>query len=223
MITFARQVLVLFSKDLLVEARTKDALMAMVVFALLVLVTFNFALDLRGELVSIVGPGVLWVTVIFASVLGLGRTFASEREQGTLDGLLAAPLAPGALFCAKLLTNVVFVGAVQLVTVPVFAVLFGVSISPLPVLLILFLGTLGLAAVGTLFAAVSSQTRAREVMLPVLMLPVAVPVVIGVVQALGRTMGNEAARDMPWLNLLIAFDAIYVAVGAAVFDYALEE
>ena len=223
MITFARQVLVLFSKDLLVEARTKDALMAMVVFALLVLVTFNFALDLRGELVSIVGPGVLWVTMIFASVLGLGRTFASEREQGTLDGLLAAPLAPGALFCAKLLTNVVFVGAVQLVTVPVFAVLFGVSISPLPVLLILFLGTLGLAAVGTLFAAVSSQTRAREVMLPVLMLPVAVPVVIGVVQALGRTMGNEAARDMPWLNLLIAFDAIYVAVGAAVFDYALEE
>lgn len=220
---FSRQVLALFAKDLLIELRTRESVGAMVVFALLVLVTFNFALDLRRELTALVGAGVLWIGVVFAATLGFGRTFAVERDQGTLDGLLLAPLDRSALFLAKLLGNLALMGVVELVTVPAFAALFDVSLD-LPVVLgTLFVGTVGLAAVGTLFSAIAAHTRAREVMLPLLLFPVAAPVLIGVVQATGVALGSPTARDMPWLSLLVAFDAIYLAVGAVVFEYVMEE
>lgn len=223
MVAFGRQVSAVLAKDLLIEARTKDALSAMLVFSLLVLVTFNLALDLRPELMAAVGPGVLWVAVVFGSTLGLGRTFIVERDSGTLEGLLVAPVDRSALFVAKLLGNIVFMGLVQLVSVPTYVVLFGVAIDPFPTFLTLLLGTVGLAAVGTLFSAISAHTRAREVMLPVLLFPVIVPILIGVVQATGVALGSPTARNMPWLSLLVAFDAIYVAFGALVFDSALEE
>lgn len=223
MVAVGRQISAVLAKDLLIEARTKDALSAMLVFSLLVLVTFNLALDLRPELMAAVGPGVLWVAVVFGSTLGLGRTFIIERESGTLEGLLIAPVDRSALFLAKLLGNIVFMGLVQLVSVPTYVVLFGVTIDPFPTFLTLFLGTVGLAAVGTLFSAIAAHTRAREVMLPVLLFPVIVPILIGVVQATGVALGSPTARNMPWLSLLVAFDAIYVVFGALVFDSALEE
>ncbi len=223
MLTFGRQVYAVLAKDALIERRTKDAVSAMLVFSLLVLVTFNFALDLRTEIMSAVGPGVLWTAVLLGSTLGLGRTFAIEREQGTLDGLLMAPLDRSALYVAKLLGNVGLMAIVLLVSVPLFAVLFDVALNPGPLLIILALGTLGFAAVGTLFSAIASHTRAREVMLPVLLFPVIVPILIGVVQATGLALGSTTARDMPWLSLLLGFDAIYVSLGALTFGHALED
>jgi heme exporter protein B len=220
---FVRQVLALLEKDLRLELRTKDALSAMLVFAFLVLVTFNFALDLRPELMSTVGPGVLWIAVVFGATLGLGRTFAAERDQGTLEGLLIAPVDRSVLYVAKFLTNLAFMVILELVSLPLFVLLFNVPVQPLPVMGILLLGAIGLSAVGVLFSAVAVNTRAREVMLPVLMFPVIVPILIGVVQAMGLAIGSEAARDMPWISLLIAFDAIYLATGAIVFEYVLEE
>jgi heme exporter protein B len=188
-----------------------------------VLVTFNFALDLRSEIMAAVGPGVLWTAVLLGSTLGIGRTFALEREAGTLDGLLMSPLDRSALYLAKMLGNVALMAIVLLISVPMFAVLFDVSLNVGPLALILTLGTVGFAAVGTLFAAIASHTRAREVMLPVLLFPVIVPILIGVVQATGLALGSPTARDMPWLNLLLAFDAIYVSLGAIIFGHALEE
>ncbi|MBM2812194.1 MAG: cytochrome biosis protein [Chloroflexi bacterium] len=220
---FGRQVYAVLAKDLLLEWRTKDSLSAMLVFALLVLVTFNFALDLRPDLLASVGPGVLWVAVVFGSTLGLGRTFAVERDAGTLDGLLIAPLDRAALFAAKLLGNLALMAIVEIVCVPAFAILFNVAIDVFAVVVTLAAGTVGLGAVGTLLSAVAANTRAREVMLPVLLFPILVPVLIGVVQATGLAMGSVSARDMPWLSLLLAFDAIYVAVGAVAMEYVLED
>jgi len=219
----ARQLYAVLAKDMLLEWRTKDALSAMLVFSLLVLVTFNFALDLRPEVMAAVGPGVLWVAIVFGSTLGLGRTFAIERDQGTLDGLLIAPVDRSVLFFAKLLGILAFMAVLELISLPAFAALFDVSIDPVPVITTLLLGAIGLAAVGTVFSAIAAHTRAREVMLPVLLFPIIVPILIGVVQETGLALGNAVARDMPWLSLLVAFDAMYVAAGAVVFDSILEE
>ncbi|MEA2641240.1 MAG: heme exporter protein [Chloroflexota bacterium] len=220
---FGRQIVAVLAKDLLLEWRTKDALTAMLVFALLVLVTFDFALDLRPEVMGVVGPGVLWVAVVFSGTIGLGRTFAAERDAGTLDGLLLAPLDRSALFLAKLLGNLIVMAIMEAVTLLAFAIMFNVQLDLPPIVLTVLLGTIGLAAVGTLFSAIASHTRAREVMLPVLLFPVIVPVLIGGVQATGVALGNPVARDMPWLSLLVGFDAVYVAVGAILFEYVLEE
>lgn len=222
-ISYGRQVHALLARDLLLELRTKDALGAMLVLSLLVLVTFNLALDLRPDVVAAVGPGVLWVSVVFGSTVGLGRTFAAERDQGTIDGLLLAPVDRSAIFVAKFLYNALVMALVQIVSVPTYGVLFGASVFSLNMVVALVLGTMGLAAVGTIFSAIAAHTRAREVMLPVLLLPVSVPVVIGVVQLTGLALGSPTARDMPWTGLLAAFDAVYIALGILSFEYILEE
>ena len=221
--SFFRQVYALLAKDALLEARTKDALGTMVVFSLLVLLVFSLTLDLRPEVAAAVGPGVLWVAVVFGSTLGLGRTFARERDQGTLEGILMAPVDRGAIFAAKVVTNLALMFLMQLVSIPAYVALFGGRVDSAWLLPILVLGTVGLAAVGTLFSAVASHTRAREVMLPVLLFPVIVPLLIGTVQATGAATGSPLARDMPWISLLLAFDLIYVVLGAVVFEYAVEE
>jgi len=223
MTAFGRQVYAVLAKDLLVEWRSRDLVIAMIVFAFLALVTFNFALDLRPEMVSAVGRGVLWVVVVFAGTIGLGRSFAAERDQGTLEGLLVAPLDRSALFFAKVLGNMLFMGLVEIVTVGAFVVLFNVAIDPLPLAAILALGTLGLAATGTLFAGIASNTRAREVLLPVLLFPIIVPILIGVVQASQPALGESVAREAPWLVLLATFDVVYLAAGAVAFEYVLDE
>src|SRR5256885_7124842 len=163
---YMRQLRALIWKELLVEARARETVLAGAVFALLVLVIFNFAFDLRVESVAAVAPGVLWVTVTFAGQLSLGRAFNRERDKQTLDGLLLAPIDRSALYLAKVVTSVVSMLVVEVVALPVFIALFNLVVN-LPLLIVaLVLGTLGLAGVGTLFAAISAHTRAREVMLP---------------------------------------------------------
>jgi heme exporter protein A len=219
----ARQLAAVVAKDVLLEWRTKDALAAMLVFALLTLITFNFALDLRPEVMAAVGPGVLWIAVVFASMLGPGRSFIREQEAGTLEGLLIAPMDRSTLFLGKLAVNLMVMAAVQVVTVPVFIALFDIRGAVGPLALVLVAGTIGLGAAETLLAAIATHTRAREVMLPVLLLPIIVPIVIGVVQATGLALGSATAQDLPWTGLILAFDAIYLAAGMAVIEYVLEE
>ena len=210
-------------KDLLIELRSRDVLSTAVVFTLLVLLIFNFALDLAGETVPAVAPGVLWVTFIFAGMLTLGRTMARERERDALQGLLVAPLDRGGLFAGKLVANLVLLGLVELVALPVFAALYRLTLAPGPLLLATLLGTLGFASVGTLFAAVAANTRAREALLPLLLFPVLVPVVIGAVQATAQSIVGAPGGGPPWLGLLAAFDAIFLTLGYVVFEYVVEE
>jgi heme exporter protein B len=221
--SFGAQVYALVAKDLLLELRNRESVTSVLVYALLVLVTFNFALDLRPEIMDAVGPGVLWVAVVFTGPIWLARAFSDERDRGTLEMLLAAPIERSALFAAKLAGSVVVMVVAQLVLVPAFVALFNVHLDLLVLIPSLFLGDVGLAAVGTIFSAIAAHTRAREVLLPVLIFPIIVPLVIAVVQATGLAMGNGLAQDRPWIGLLVAFDAVYIAVGSVLFEYVLEE
>ena len=223
---FASQLRALLWKEALVEARGRETVLAGAVFALLVLVIFNFAFDLRVENVAAVAPGVLWVTVTFAGVLSLGRAFARERDRRTLDGLLLAPVDRAALYLAKMLSNVASMLVVQVVAVPAFLALFNVR-ADLPLLfLALLLGTIGLAGVGTLFAAIAAHTRAREVLLPLLLFPIQVPVILATVKATGAAIqvpGVEPPEIGNWLGLLVAFDALYLGLSVVLFDFAIDE
>jgi heme exporter protein B len=220
---FLDAVATLVWKDVVSEARTKEVLGAGVVFALLVLVIFNFAFDLRVENAELVAPGVLWMTFIFVGTLGIGRAFAAERDRGTLDGLLLAPIDRSALYVAKTVTNALLMGIVELVVLPVFAALFNVRLAWLETASAVALGTIGFAGVGTLVAAIASNTRAREVLLPVLLFPLEVPVVIASVKATALALGAQPADPLPWLQLLVGFDVILVASSFLMFEYVIED
>jgi heme exporter protein B len=221
---FVAQVGALVWKDLLSEVRTRELFGGMAVFALLVLLVFNFAFDLRVDNVGAVAPGVLWVAFTFAGVLGLGRSFLQEKDRGALDGLLVAPVDRGAIYFAKFLGNLVFMTLVEAICLPVFIAFFNFgSITP-EIILIALLGTIGFAAVGTLFAAMAANTRARDVMLPLLVFPISVPVVIAAVEATSLAFaGGPIANRLNWLALLAAFDAIFGVLCFAVFEFVVEE
>jgi heme exporter protein B len=223
---FLGQLRTLIWKDLLVEARGRETVLAGAVFALLVLVIFNFAFDLRVENVAAVAPGILWVTITFVGVLSLGRAFARERDRRTLDGLLLAPVDRSALYLAKVLTSIASMLVVEVVALPVFVGLFNLAVDLPLLVLALVLGTIGLAGVGTLFAAIAAHTRAREVLLPLLLFPIQVPVILATVKSTGaaiRVPGLEPPEVGQWLGLLVAFDALFLGLSVLLFDYAIEE
>ncbi|MCC6173689.1 MAG: heme exporter protein CcmB [Chloroflexi bacterium] len=210
-------------RDLVAEARTREVVGGGVAFALLVLVVFNFAIDLRLDNAVDVAPGILWIGFAFAGMLGFGRTFAAERERGTLDGLLLAPIDRGAIYLARVITNAVLMGIVEAVALPAFVALYNVTLAWGPALLVVVLGTIGFSAAGTVVAAIAANTRAREVMLPLLLLPLAVPVLIASVKATALALGAHPVEELPWLQLLAGFDVILVATSFLVFEYVLEE
>jgi heme exporter protein B len=222
MAIFWQQTLTMIWKDLRCELRSKQTWIGMVLFALLVLIIFNFAFDLRVEDRAAVAPGALWTAFIFASILGLGRTIAAEREQGSMDRLLLCPVDRKAIYLAKLIGNLLFIGAVEIVAMPVFIALFDVRLLLWGLLPILFTGSLGIAIIGTLFSVIAAATRARELLLPVLVFPLIVPVVIASVRATGALL-VPAYNEPPWLGLLIAFDLIFLSVSLLVFRFVVEE
>jgi heme exporter protein B len=224
MTSLVGQVGALLWKDLLTELRTRELLGGMVVFGLLVLLIFNFAFDLRVDSLGAVAPGVLWVTFTFAGVLGLGRSFVLEKDRGTLDGLLVAPVDRGAIYLAKLAGNLLFMLLVEAVCLPVFTAFFNFGAITPTVLLIAFLGTTGFAAVGTLFSAMAANTRARDVLLPLLVFPLSVPVVIAAVEATAAAFAGDAAATGPsWLALLGGFDLLFGVLCFVLFDFVVEE
>src|SRR5262249_31545601 len=218
---FLDQTLAILGKDLRSELRTRQVWLAMGMFALLVLAVFNFAFDLQVENKAAVAPGALWIAFVFASILGLGRTLAAEQENGSMDRLLLCPVDRTAIYVAKLLGNLVFISIVELVALPLFAALYDLPVLTARVVPIVLLGTIGVSAVGTLFAAVAANTRAREVLLPILIFPLIVPVVICAVRATQGLLGP--IRDAPWLGLFAAFDVIFLTISAVTFQYAIEE
>ena len=218
---FFEQVLAILWKDIRCELRSKQTWTSMGLFALLVLVIFNFAFDLRVDNKAAIAPGALWVAFIFASLLGLGRTIAVEREKALMDRLLLCPVDRKAVYLAKLLGNLLFIGVVELVALPVFAALFNIPLfgELLPIVL---LGTLGIAAIGTLFSAIAAATQARELLLPILVFPLIVPVVISAIRATGNLMA-PAINEPPWLGLITAFDVIFLSVAMLTFEFVVEE
>jgi heme exporter protein B len=222
-----RAAVTILRKDLLLELRTKEAVPAMTLFTLTVYVLFHFGLDrnsLDGELAS----GVLWVTLLLAAVIGVTRLFAVEREQGGIDGLLLAPVDRTALFVAKATSLFLFLVAVELVAIPAYDLLLlgpglGGTFPELP--LILLLGNVGIAAVGALVAALAAETRTRELIVPLLLLPLLVPLLISCAQATEPLMrSDQGPEDLArWLGLLTLYDVVFVLVSVAVFDFLLED
>ena len=217
----------IIGKDLRIEGRRRDNVAAAAMYAIVCLLIFNFALDAPGTDATRLVPGLIWVTITYGATVGFGRTFAQEHERGNLDALLAAPLDRSILYAAKLLGNLALTAVLIVLTVALTTVFFTVSFDPLALLLSLALGALGLAAAGTLLSALAAQTRAREVLLPVLLFPITVPALLAAVHstaaALQGRMAWGGAGDAPWLHLLIAFDLIYVVLSWLVFEFALEE
>src|SRR5438128_11764904 len=219
---FINQTFAILWKDIRCELRSKQTWMGMGLFALLVLVIFNFAVDLRVDNKAASAPGVLWVAFVFASLLGLRRTIAAEREKGSMDRLLLCPVDRKAIYLAKLLGNLLFIGVVEIVALPVYAALFNVPLFAGALLPIVLLGTLGIATVGTLFSAMAAATRARELLLPVLVFPLIVPVVISAVRATGSLM-VPALNEPPWIGLMAAFDIIFLSISMLTFEFVIEE
>jgi heme exporter protein B len=221
---FWRAVSAIAWKDLAAELRNKEIVSALFIFSLLVILIFNFALELDKVARENVAAGVLWVTFVFSATLGLNRTFAAEKDRGSLDGLLLAPIDRSALYFGKLLSTFVFILIVEIIVIPVFSVLYNISLFSPPFLLVVLLGTLGYAMVGTLLAAMAIHTRAREVMLPILLFPVAVPVVMASVRASASILaGAEWGHIAGAFNLVVVYDTIMLAIAIMTFDYLIEE
>ena len=220
-----RVVLAILWKDLVTEWRSRDRAVAMGVFAFLVVIVLHFALPARDAAEARrLAPGLLWVTYVFASLLGLGRAFALELENEALAGLALAPGDRGFVFLGKASANWLILGAVEAATAVFFALAFDLDLRPVAgrLALVVALGSLGLTTVGTLLAAVSVRTRYREVMLPLLLLPLLVPVLLGSVDA---TSGLLAEGELRWppLQLLLVTDAVFGIVSFVSFEYVLDE
>ena len=221
---FLQKVWAIVTKDVAAELHTREMISAMLVFSVLALFIFSFALDLRGAVARAAAPGVLWATVTFAGTLGLSRSLAREQQTGCIDGLLLAPVDRSAIFFGKALGNLAFMVVVEVVLLPLFSALFDVPLLRPGVLVVMALGTVGYAAVGTLMAAIAVNTRAREVMLPILLLPLAIPVLIAAVQATGGLVeGGTLAEVGGWVRLLVTYDLVIVAVSTLTFGYVVEE
>lgn len=221
---FLRAALAIFRKDVQAEVRSRDLIGAMGLFALLAVLSFSFALELnrlaRAEAIS----GVLWVTIIFASILGLNRSMAQERDQGNFDALLIAPIDRAAMFAGKLAGNFVFVAVVALVIVPLMTVLYNISLIDVWLIATLIVGTFGVTIIGTLLSAMTVQTRGREALLPIVMLPVTLPLLLAAVKATtGILSGAPSSEWLFWIGLLAALDVIFLTLSVLLFAYVVEE
>lgn len=223
--SFARRALVVAWKDLLVERRSKETLNALLFFSLLLLFVFQFALGPDRERLAGVLPGVLWLGFILSALLALGRTFLLEREHDCWEGLLLAPGDKSAIYLGKLGANLTLMAVVETLVLALFVIFFDIDLArAFPGLaLVVALGTVGLGAVGTLFAAMTAHVRAREVLFPVLLLPVQIPVLLATVKATeALLLGEPLGAVAHWVKLLAAADVIYVVIGLLTFDVVLE-
>ena len=225
MSSFLRPILVMAWKDILLELRSRDIIVSVLVFGFLVVVVFNFALNLTPQRVTALAPGILWVAFAFAGVLAMNRAFVREQEQGGLEGLLLTPVSRDAIFLGKALVSFLFMLIVEALLLPVFAVLLNFSAFSFTLILTVVLATLGFATVGTLFSAIAVQSRSREILLPVLFFPIILPVLIGAVEASGGAIGVSAGGAGPgrWLPLIAVFDALFLVIWPWVFSYVVEE
>ena len=222
--SFLQAILAIVWKDLRAEFRSFELISSMLVFSLLVILIFNFALELDIKTRQSVTAGVLWATFAFAGTLGLNRSMSIEKDRGCMDGLLLAPVDRSAIYFGKFISNLAFMLLVEAFVLPIYSLLYNTNLFQPGLLLVILLGSIGYTAVGTLLAAMSVQTRTRDVLLPILLFPVAFSVLLAAVKASGGFLSNsELTEILLPINLLIAYDVIFIAVAFMVFDIVVEE
>src|SRR5919106_2233823 len=220
-----RETYLLLLKDLLLELRRRDSLLTMFFFGTLLLFVFHFSFDPAPENVAAMAPALLWLAFLFTGTLGLAQLFHSERENHCLDALLLSPLDRGALFLAKSCFNLVLMVLVEIVVIPLFWILFNLrSWNLLPQLfLVTLLGTVGFCVLGTIMSAVTLRARARELLLPLVLFPLMIPVILATIRCMETVLRTGGLGDtIPWLRLLIGFDVIFLTVGVLIFDWVIE-
>jgi heme exporter protein B len=211
-------------KDLVVEWRSHELVSGMLVFAILAILIFNFALELESHTSAGLSSGILWVTLVFTGTIGLNRSMAAERDKGCLDGLLLAPVDRSAIFFGKVLGSWLFMLLVAAILLPLYSVLYSVNLINAGMLMVVVLGTAGYALTGTLLAAMSIQTRTRDMLLPILLFPVAFPLLLAAVKAgSGFLQGFSMVENQSWVALLVVYDVIFTALGLMLFDVIMEE
>jgi len=224
-VSFARRTFAVVWKDVVVERRSKETVTAVLFFSVLLLFVFEFTLGGDRDRLTGVLPGLLWLAVLLAGLLGLGRSFVLERDNDCWEALLLTPGDKGAVYVGKLLGNLLLMGLVEVIVLALFTLFMNVDVArAMPgLLLVLLLGTLGIAAVGTLFGAMTAHVRARELLFPVLLLPVLVPVLLAIVKSTDALLAGQPLGSVDhWLKLLVAADVIYVVAGLLTFDVLLE-
>jgi heme exporter protein B len=211
-------------KDIQAEFRSLELVSAMLVFSMLVIIIFNFALNLDIKMRQTVTAGVLWTTFAFAGTLGLNRSMAIEKDRGCLDGLLLAPVDRSAIYFGKAISNLAFMLIVEVIVLPVYSVLYSTNLFRPGLLLVIVLGSIGYVGVGTLLATMSVQTRTRDILLSILLFPVVLPVLLpAIIASNGFLEGVEVAEILFPIGLLVAYDVIFIAVSFMVFDSVVEE
>jgi heme exporter protein B len=215
----------LLRKDLLLELRRRDSLLTMFFFGTLLLFVFHFSFDLPPDKVAEMTPALLWLAFLFTGTLGLAQLFNAERENHCLDALLLSPLDRGALFLAKTSFNLILMVLVEIVVIPLFWILFNLnSWNLLPQLfLVTFLGTVGFCVLGTIMAAITLKARARELLLPLILFPLMIPIILATIRCMENVLRTGELSDaLPWLRLLLGFDVIFLTLGVLIFDWVIE-
>ena len=223
--TLLKQAYLLLWKDLLVELRRRDSLLTMFFFGTLQLFVFHFAFDMAPDKIAELAPALLWLAFLFTGTLGLAQLFQAERDNHCLDALLLSPLDRGALFLAKTGFNFILMLLVELVVIPLFWILFNLPAwNLLPQLfLITLLGTVGFCVLGTITAAITLRARARELLLPLVLFPLMIPVILATIRCMETVLKTGSFGDATvWLRLLIGFDVIFMTIGVLIFDWVIE-
>ena len=222
---FLSQAVLLFKKDLLLELRRRESLLTMFFFGTLLLFVFHFSFDLAPDRIAEMAPALLWLAFLFTGTLGLAQLFEGERANHCLEALLLSPMDRGAFFVAKTCFNLVLMVLVEIVIIPLFWILFNLPNWELvpDLFLVTLLGTVGFCVLGTLFAAVTLKARARELLLPLILFPLMVPVILATIRCMEAILRNGELGDaLPWFRLLVGFDVIFLTVGVLIFDWVIE-
>jgi len=221
-VRFIRDVWTVTRKDLLIETRTREIVLTTMFFALACVLVFAFGFVREGRPVQDAAAGILWIAIAFSGTLALGRAFERERQGETLRALLISPIDRPALYLGKLLGILILLAAVELLVVPMVALMFQAPLFDYPLLMLglIAAGTIGFAAVGTLFAAMLVRARSRDVMLPVLLYPITIPVIIAGVRGTAALLQPEADQPMArmWLSMLVFFDVVFVTISLWTFE-----
>ena len=221
---FWHKVIAITWKDALSEMRTKEIVFSVLVFTLLVIVIFNFAFGASQEMMELVAPGILWVTFAFAGVLSLNRSFIPEKEQDCLEGLMACPVSREVIYVGKMLGSLLFMLIIEVIALLIFAFLFNLPVLSPQIITITVLTTIGFVAVGILFSALAVNTKAQEMVLPILFLPIVAPIIISAVKASELALSGESWSGLSsWLQIIGAFDVIFLVVSFLIFAFVIEE
>lgn len=221
---YLSHIFAVFRKDVLLELKTKETFISVIVFSLLVILIFNLGLDNIPGTNPTISAGILWIAIIFGSVIGMNHTYSIEIESGAINRILLSPISRDAFFFGKALSNIVLMIFLEIILLPAIIILYDINVPLFQVAILSIFVILGISLVGTLFSAIAIKTKTREVMLPVLLLPILSPILIAAVEVTASLIAGQSIYDtQKWISLIIVFDAIFIVVSPFLFTFIVSD